>query len=255
MTLRRLSAGLIATVLIGLVSTGLLWSAPPASAVAGGGTWIVPVPGKPVVIEPFDPPAELWLSGHRGVDLRADAGSPVLAAGEGIVTFAAMVAGRGVVTVTHGALRTTYEPVVAVMAAGTHVDPGQLIGHVGFGGHCDRRCLHWGLRRGDVYLDPLRLLNREPAVLKPVPMPAVRSGAGSDQIPAIASPWLTPAIDPGMAASIRNGSGEVGSMPDPPRVHGPVIVAAGGAIVASGSGIAGALAARKWRRRGRRVSS
>ena len=34
---------------------------------------------------------------------------------------------------------------------------GQVIGVLGTGGHC-RGCLHWGLREGRSYLDPLLLL-------------------------------------------------------------------------------------------------
>jgi murein DD-endopeptidase MepM/ murein hydrolase activator NlpD len=56
--------------------------------------------------------------GHRGVDLAAVAGAPVLAAGAGTVVFAGTVAGRGVVSVDHsGGLRTTYEPVLPTVTA------------------------------------------------------------------------------------------------------------------------------------------
>jgi len=35
---------------------------------------------------------------------------------------------------------------------------GQLIGRVSSGGHCGQRCLHWGLRHGPDYLNPLLLI-------------------------------------------------------------------------------------------------
>ena len=41
-------------------------------------------------------------------------GAPVRAAGAGRVSYAGLLAGRGVLVVVHGALRTTYEPVTAV---------------------------------------------------------------------------------------------------------------------------------------------
>lgn len=138
-------------------------------AYAAGPTWVSPLAGPISVMNPFDPPSQPWLAGHRGVDLAAHPGMPVLGAGAGIVTFAGTIAGRPVMTVTHGELRTTYEPVVARLATGSRVQTGQIIGMLGAGGHCASHCLHWALLRGDVYLDPLRLLDRGPVVLKSLP--------------------------------------------------------------------------------------
>jgi murein DD-endopeptidase MepM/ murein hydrolase activator NlpD len=112
-----------------------------------------PVPGP--VLRGFSPPPVDWLPGHRGVDLAARPGEPVRVVADGVVTFAGPLAGRGVVVVQHGELRTTYEPVVAVVRVGEAVSAGSVIGRVGSGGHCDERCLHLGLRRGETYLDPL----------------------------------------------------------------------------------------------------
>ena len=124
-------------------------------------SWVLPVTADdPAVVRGFDPPAQPWLAGHRGVDLSAPPGTPVVAAGRGVVTYAGMLAGRGVVAVSHGELRTTYEPVTSVVVVGEHVDTGQPIGTLAtVGGHClPATCLHWGLRRGEEYLDPLELL-------------------------------------------------------------------------------------------------
>jgi murein DD-endopeptidase MepM/ murein hydrolase activator NlpD len=85
----------------------------------------------------------------------------VLAAGAGVVAFAGMVAGRPLVSVDHpGGLRTTYEPVDPTVAAGQAVARGSPIGTllVGHPGCPAAACLHWGVRRGEVYLDPLTLL-------------------------------------------------------------------------------------------------
>jgi murein DD-endopeptidase MepM/ murein hydrolase activator NlpD len=95
----------------------------------------------------------------------------VLAAGPGIVAFAGLVAGRGVVTVAHeGGLRTTYEPVIAAVKVGRTVTAGDELGVLAAGAHCPAACLHWGALRGDVYVDPLTLLRPPaPPVLLPLP--------------------------------------------------------------------------------------
>jgi murein DD-endopeptidase MepM/ murein hydrolase activator NlpD len=127
--------------------------------------------GVPTVTRPFQPPPRPWLPGHRGVDLAGSPGVLVLAAGAGVVAFAGSVAGVGVVSIDHpGGLRTTYEPVTPLVTAGAPVVAGQPIavllpGHEG----CPvEACLHWGLRRGGDYLDPLLLLRLARVRLYPV---------------------------------------------------------------------------------------
>src|SRR4051794_28305744 len=116
---------------------------------------------SPRVVRRFDPPPERWMAGHRGVDLAVPVGAVVRSAGAGTVSFAGVVAGRGVVSVAHtGGLRTTYEPVEPSVRAGDAVVSGRRIGTVSAGhpGCPALACLHWGLRRADQYLDPLALL-------------------------------------------------------------------------------------------------
>lgn len=121
----------------------------------------------------WEPPAGPYGPGHRGVDLAAGPGARVLAATDGRVSFAGRVAGRGVVTVEVAGsgsppLRTTYEPVRALVEEGASVRTGQPVGVLEEGPfHCDEGCLHWGLRRGDAYLDPLSLL--PPSLLRKGP--------------------------------------------------------------------------------------
>jgi len=113
------------------------------------------------VVRRFEPPPHPWLPGHRGVDLAAPPAATVRAAGAGTVVYAGLLAGRGVVSVAHpGGLRTTYEPVTATVAVGDAVAPGAALGTLepGHPGCPEVACLHWGLRRGDLYLDPLALL-------------------------------------------------------------------------------------------------
>jgi murein DD-endopeptidase MepM/ murein hydrolase activator NlpD len=137
---------------------------------AGRGGYRWPVAGQPVVTRGFSPPPRPWLAGHRGVDIAGTPGEVIRAAGSGVVAFAGEVAGTGVVSVDHpGGLRTTYEPVAALVHAGQPVVAGQPIGTLA-GGHpgCPvAACLHWGLRRGAEYLDPLLLLHAAPVRLYP----------------------------------------------------------------------------------------
>ena len=124
-----------------------------------------------MVVQPFDAPSGPYAPGHRGVDLAAGAGQPVFSARPGRVVFAGPVAGRPVVSVDHAqGLRTTYEPVVASVARGELVTVGQPLGTVSAtAGHCvPATCLHWGLRRGETYLDPLMLLGSTDVRLLPV---------------------------------------------------------------------------------------
>jgi murein DD-endopeptidase MepM/ murein hydrolase activator NlpD len=65
-----------------------------------------------------------------------------------------------VVSVDHpNGLRTTYEPLAPSVKAGQRVTAGIVVGHLrpGHAG-CQHVCLHWGLRRGEEYLDPLLLV-------------------------------------------------------------------------------------------------
>ncbi|MGN9818789.1 M23 family metallopeptidase [Streptomyces sp. SD11] len=133
---------------------------PPVPAV--GRVW--PVGSRPSVARGWEPPATAYGRGHRGVDLTAPTGTPVRAVAPGRVSFAGRVAGRGVVSVEltgtgDPPLRTTYGPVRATVRKGTEVTAGEVVGVLEPpASHCPMSCLHWGLRRGDTYLDPLSLL-------------------------------------------------------------------------------------------------
>jgi murein DD-endopeptidase MepM/ murein hydrolase activator NlpD len=169
---QHISARALAAACLALALTLVLvgGSGGPAAATEPQPTpsWAPPV--SPVlVVRGFDPPAQRWLAGHRGVDLLARPGTRVLAVGAGRVTYAGTLAGRGVVVVDHGSLRTTYEPIAAIVAVGQRVSLGQVLGRVAPGrGHCgEGTCLHLGLKRGETYLDPRLVLGRSRAVLRP----------------------------------------------------------------------------------------
>ncbi|MBS44897.1 MAG: peptidase M23 [Nocardioides sp.] len=132
------------------------------------GVW--PLVPQPAVVHDFDPPSDPYGAGHRGVDLAGSPGQVVRAALAGRVSFAAVLAGRGVVVVDHGGTRTTYEPVTASVAAGDQVTAGAPLGRLALpGSHClPTACLHWGWLRGEVYLDPLDLVGAGPVRLLPL---------------------------------------------------------------------------------------
>lgn len=118
-------------------------------------------PVEPVnVVRPFDPPVTAYGPGHLGVDLRAAAGTVVLAAAAGVVRFAGGVAGRGLVVLVHpDGIVTEYEPVTPLVRRGQPISRGQPIGEL-TGRHrgCPVGCLHWGAERAGVRVDPLLLL-------------------------------------------------------------------------------------------------
>ncbi len=157
-SLEGMSAARVAGITAAVASLAL-GPTPPAGP--GDGGWVWPVgSGSAEIVTGLDPPAEPWQAGHRGVDLAAPEGAQVRAAGAGIVTYAGRIAGVGVIAVTHGDLRTTYQPVDPAVSAGQRIATGEPVGTLAApGSHCaPDTCLHWGLLRGDTYLDPLALV-------------------------------------------------------------------------------------------------
>lgn len=155
-------------VLLAVLSTFALPNGFRADARSTSFAW--PLDPRPHVTSAFDPPEFDWLPGHRGVDLAGQDRQAVHSAGEGVVVFAGTIAGKPVVSVDHpNGLRTTYEPVEAVVAKGTRVQTDDVIGRL-VAGHqgCATPCLHWGVRRGSEYLDPLALVRTDPVRLKPL---------------------------------------------------------------------------------------
>ena len=154
-----------------ITPTGASPTRAPTSRVAPHGDFTWPLSPRPIVLRPFDQPQDQWSPGHRGVDLLAVVGQRVLSAGDGIVAFSGVVAGRGVVTVQHSdGIRTTYEPVDERLASGTIVHRGTQIGVLSdVPGHClPVHCLHWGAISGEAYRDPLSLLGLGRPVLLPL---------------------------------------------------------------------------------------
>lgn len=141
-----------------------------AGVPACDGPWHAPLSGMP--IRPFQAPSLPFGPGHRGIDIAASPGDEVRSPADGRVVVAGRIGGRPVLVVEEpSGRRATLEPVDAVVAVGQSVRGGELVGTVGLGGHCERRCVHLGARipgpgQARAYADPMGLLGCRP-VLKP----------------------------------------------------------------------------------------
>ena len=106
-------------------------------------------------------------SRHLGTDFAGAAGTPVLAAGRGVVAMVAdfYLAGRAVY-IDHGqGLVTAYFHLSrADVAEGDTVTSGQRIGAVGQSGRVTGPHLHWVARFGAISVDPMSLLALEKAL-------------------------------------------------------------------------------------------
>lgn len=155
---------------------GEVLASPQGSTARAASSWAWPLdhPGRPLrheVIRLFDPPDQPWLSGHRGVDLRASEGNgaAVLSPADGVVSFRGTVVDRPVITIDHGHdLKSSFEPVESELKPGDAVRKGQRIGSLR-PGHCAVSvCVHWGVRQEDEYVDPLRFIqDLRPSILLP----------------------------------------------------------------------------------------
>jgi murein DD-endopeptidase MepM/ murein hydrolase activator NlpD len=146
-------------------------SAPAPPAVPAAASWGWPLDPRPAVLRAFHPPAKPWLGGHRGVDLRAaHDGAPVTSPAAGTVSFVGVVVDRPVITIDHGnGLRSSFEPVESGLLPGAAVAEGDTLGW-SRPGHCGPLpCIHWGVRRGGEYLNPLAfVMDLRPSVLLPL---------------------------------------------------------------------------------------
>ncbi|MEY2849873.1 MAG: hypothetical protein RI885_2540 [Actinomycetota bacterium] len=144
---------------------------PPAGRVVAGTAsgartaeeWGWPVAPPHPIVRAFEAPATRYTAGHRGVDIAAASGTPVLAPADGIVHFAGVVVDRPLVSIrVDGDLIGSIEPVEPAVREGDAVQRGDVIGTVGAGGHCSGGCVHLGVRlRGD-YVSPLLYLGGIP---------------------------------------------------------------------------------------------
>ena len=145
-----------------------------AAGSAYGAGWSAPVPGCEVITA-----YGAVYSGktHRGVDLRAPAGTDASTPAAGKVTFAGRVPADGggtcgavTVEIADG-LRVSLLPLAEVfVVAGDALAAGEVVGTVAGSGDDSASTphLHLGLRRGDVYLDPTGLLPVSEGIAPPI---------------------------------------------------------------------------------------
>jgi murein DD-endopeptidase MepM/ murein hydrolase activator NlpD len=132
------------------------------------------VPAPHVVVRPYLAPATQYGPGHRGIDLRAPVGTPVAAPDDGTVLFAGRVVDRGVLSIDHGTVRSSVEPVRALVHPGEHVARGQVVAILAAPGATHPAgVLHLGARVRDGYVSPLLFLGglRRAVLLPLVPPP------------------------------------------------------------------------------------
>jgi murein DD-endopeptidase MepM/ murein hydrolase activator NlpD len=100
---------------------------------------------------------------HAGLDLKADTGTPVHAAADGIIT-GAQYAGRygRAVLIDHGNGTSTLYAHLSnfEVVPGEEVRRGQLIGHSGATGRVSGPHLHFEVRQGGVPVNPARYMSR-----------------------------------------------------------------------------------------------
>lgn len=116
---------------------------------SGVGMRLNPVVGRPMF--------------HAGVDLAARTGKGVCATAEGIVTYAGLRGGYGLlVIVTHdGGYETRYAHLSRITTTnGARVERGTMVGLVGSTGRSTGPHLHYEVRRYGRVLDPVRFMAR-----------------------------------------------------------------------------------------------
>lgn len=191
----RLAVAILVALLVVSPAQPARGAVPAAEGPGAPGPWVRPVAGA--VVRPFVAPIARYGPGHRGVDLAAPAGTPVRAANVGTVAFAGPVAGTLHVVVAHdGGLRTSYSFLARVdVRRGQAVARGQVVGAAGGAG--DEHApgvVHFGLRVGDRYVDPMALFS-PPDLSRLIRLAPVDAAArrGLDP-PALEQRWLVESL-------------------------------------------------------------
>lgn len=102
---------------------------------------------------------------HSGLDFTANTGTPIFAAGDGVVTFAKRTPGYGrLVKIDHGSgLETRYAHASKLLVnVGDRISKGQVIAKVGSTGRSTGPHLHYEIRLNGAALDPRKYLKKHP---------------------------------------------------------------------------------------------
>jgi murein DD-endopeptidase MepM/ murein hydrolase activator NlpD len=104
-------------------------------------------------------------SPHRGVDIAAARGTPVVSPANGIVRLAAqdMYLMGNTLMIDHGlGVVSIFIHLDSISAVeGDRVEQGNIVARVGQTGRATGPHLHWGISVGSISIDPARLLNKE----------------------------------------------------------------------------------------------
>ena len=130
----------------------------------GGGGWIIPVSYKRLE-SPFGnrvSPTSGASTYHQGVDLSANAGTPIYAARSGQVSAATYGSAAGYyVRINHmdGFSSIYMHMTHYVVSAGQNVSQGQVIGYVGQTGVATGNHLHFGISYNGAYVNPANFIS------------------------------------------------------------------------------------------------
>ena len=113
------------------------------------------------------------MRAHKGVDYAAPTGTPIHAAGDGVIKFKGWMNGYGnfVIVQHNSSISTAYGHMskFANEKVGQHVSQGSVIGYVGMTGLATGPHLHYEFRVNDVQRDPQKV-----TLPKPEPLPAAQ---------------------------------------------------------------------------------
>ncbi|HIQ73349.1 MAG TPA: peptidoglycan DD-metalloendopeptidase family protein [Candidatus Cottocaccamicrobium excrementipullorum] len=127
----------------------------------GNTSFIWPCPSSSRITSNFggrESPTEGASSNHQGIDIGASTGSNILAAASGVVTIATYSSSAGnYVMISHGGgVSTVYMHCSSLLVSeGEQVSQGQVIAKVGSTGYSTGPHLHFGIRSGGSYVNPL----------------------------------------------------------------------------------------------------
>lgn len=143
-------------------------ASPAATAESGSGAWPWPLLGE--VITPYKNGSDRYAAGqHRGLDIAAPAGTPVLAITSGRVSFAGRLPDGGNTVTVRSAdgqwLVSNLHLAEREVRVGERVQPGTRLGTVGKTGRrsAEQAHLHLSVRRAGsrAYVDPMTLLGAQ----------------------------------------------------------------------------------------------
>ena len=130
--------------------------------VVGDGTLQWPLPGHTYISCHFGEVDAFGNAGHRGTDIPAPEGTPILAAHSGTVLVSGWNDSYGnQVLLDNGAgLSTRYAHMTATaVTAGETVTAGQVIGYVGSTGDSTGNHLHFEVMPGGIRMNPLDMVS------------------------------------------------------------------------------------------------